>query len=151
MNGSESRALVVAVDRIVSRLERVGEYAWLRNPEYRFHFVNEPFAAVYVYLDATGVGQLIVDSVAEWGIKAWILPFYFTHGDRRNQGLEKGDARQGFPRLEAPGAAPEPSSPPHTTEHMGDFVQENRERPGTDRSVLPQGPPVLRAAIASRK
>lgn len=45
--------------------------------------------AVYVYLDATGVGQPIVDLVAEQGIKAWILPVYFTHGDRRNQDLEK--------------------------------------------------------------
>jgi hypothetical protein len=45
--------------------------------------------AVYVYFDATGVGQPIVDLVAEHRIKAWILPVYFTHGDRRTQDTEK--------------------------------------------------------------
>jgi len=45
--------------------------------------------AVYAYLDATGVGQPIVDLVAEQRIQGWVIPVYFTHGDRRNQDTEK--------------------------------------------------------------
>ena len=44
---------------------------------------------VYVYLDATGVGQPVVDLVAEQRTGARLLPVYFTHGDRRSQDLEK--------------------------------------------------------------
>jgi hypothetical protein len=46
-------------------------------------------ARVYVYLDATGVGQPVVDLVAERRIQASLLPVYFTHGDRRSQDTEK--------------------------------------------------------------
>ena len=45
--------------------------------------------AVYVYLDATGVGQPIVDLVAEQRFQGWVIPVYFTHGDRRNQDTEQ--------------------------------------------------------------
>jgi hypothetical protein len=44
---------------------------------------------VYVYIDATGVGQPIVDLVAEGRIQGRVIPVYFTHGDRRNQDTEK--------------------------------------------------------------
>jgi len=46
-------------------------------------------ARVFVYLDATGVGQPVVDLVAERHIQASLLPVYFTHGDRRSQDTEK--------------------------------------------------------------
>lgn len=36
-----------------------------------------------VYIDATGVGQPVVDILAETGLDIW--PVYFTHGDRRSE------------------------------------------------------------------
>lgn len=46
-------------------------------------------SVVFVYVDATGVGQPIVDLVAERGNRPRLLPVFFTHGDRRNQDTEK--------------------------------------------------------------
>lgn len=45
--------------------------------------------AVYLYLDATGVGQPVVDLVEEQQTRAQLLPVYFTHGDRRHQDTEQ--------------------------------------------------------------
>ena len=45
-----------------------------------------------VFIDATGVGQLIVDILSDNSPAAWRLwAVYFTHGDRRN---EDRDARR---------------------------------------------------------
>lgn len=41
-----------------------------------------------VYLDATGVGQPVVDILRERQPGGWIVPVYFTHGDRRNETRE---------------------------------------------------------------
>jgi hypothetical protein len=38
-----------------------------------------------VYMDATGVGQPIVDVVQERLPGGWVVPVYFTHGDRRSE------------------------------------------------------------------
>lgn len=45
--------------------------------------------AVAVYIDATGLGQPIVDLVAEKMTPVPVAPVYFTHGDRRTQDTEK--------------------------------------------------------------
>ena len=41
---------------------------------------------VFVYVDATGVGQPVVDLLQERSVR--VMPVYFTHGDRRT--VEKG-------------------------------------------------------------
>lgn len=46
-------------------------------------------AAVTVYLDATGVGQPVVDLVAERWRRGRRVAVYFTHGDRRNADGDK--------------------------------------------------------------
>lgn len=38
-----------------------------------------------IYLDATGVGQPIVDLIASRGAPGRLWPVYFTHGDRRTE------------------------------------------------------------------
>jgi len=45
-----------------------------------------------VYVDATGVGQPIVDLLAERRVA--IIPVYFTHGDRRAESRRPGGRRQ---------------------------------------------------------
>lgn len=40
-------------------------------------------AVPLVYLDATGVGQPVVDLLRERQPGGWVVPVYFTHGDRR--------------------------------------------------------------------
>jgi hypothetical protein len=45
--------------------------------------------AVTVYLDATGVGQPVVDLVAERWRRGRRIAVYFTHGDRRNADGDK--------------------------------------------------------------
>lgn len=37
-----------------------------------------------LYLDATGVGQPVVDLLRDHGVAADLVPTYFTHGDRRS-------------------------------------------------------------------
>ena len=44
-----------------------------------------------LYVDATGLGQPVVDIIQSAGVKAKLTPVYFTHGDRRTQ--EKGELR----------------------------------------------------------
>jgi hypothetical protein len=39
-----------------------------------------------LYLDATGVGQPVVDELRRHKVQAQLIPVYFTHGDRRMQG-----------------------------------------------------------------
>jgi hypothetical protein len=39
-----------------------------------------------LYVDATGVGQPIVDLLQEAAVEATIVAVYFTHGDRRTEG-----------------------------------------------------------------
>jgi hypothetical protein len=41
-----------------------------------------------VYLDATGVGQPVVDTLRERLPRGRVVPVYFTHGDRRNETRE---------------------------------------------------------------
>jgi hypothetical protein len=36
-----------------------------------------------LFVDATGVGQPVMDLLAEGGVAAYVNPVYFTHGDRR--------------------------------------------------------------------
>lgn len=45
--------------------------------------------SVIVYVDATGVGQPVVDLVAESWSGGRLIPVYFTHGDRRNENLNQ--------------------------------------------------------------
>lgn len=45
-------------------------------------------AGPLVYLDATGVGQPVVDLLRERQPGGWVVPVYFTHGDRRNETRE---------------------------------------------------------------
>lgn len=40
-------------------------------------------AGPLVYMDATGVGQPVVDILRERLPGGWVVPVYFTHGDRR--------------------------------------------------------------------
>jgi hypothetical protein len=46
---------------------------------------NESGDSPTVYLDATGVGQPVVDLVAERRRGGRLIAVYFTHGDRRNE------------------------------------------------------------------
>lgn len=46
-----------------------------------------------VYVDATGVGIPVVDILRAATIEAWIVPVFFTHGDRRK--TEGGEVRLG--------------------------------------------------------
>ena len=46
-----------------------------------------------VYLDATGVGQPIVDLLQERLPGGWVVPVYFTYGDRRNPTREGAGER----------------------------------------------------------
>lgn len=46
-----------------------------------------------LYVDATGVGTPVVDTLRGTGIKARLVPVYFNHGDRRT--LEDGEVRMG--------------------------------------------------------
>ncbi len=46
-----------------------------------------------VYLDATGVGQPVVDILRERQPGGWVVPVYFTHGDRRNETREGANVR----------------------------------------------------------
>jgi hypothetical protein len=41
--------------------------------------------AIFVYIDATGVGTPVVDVLEATRIEARIVPVYFTHGDRRTE------------------------------------------------------------------
>ena len=49
--------------------------------------------ATTVYVDATGVGQPIVDLLRERIRRAQVVAVYFTHGDQRSEGLERGYPR----------------------------------------------------------
>ena len=46
-----------------------------------------------LYVDATGVGTPVVDLIETSGVQAWIVPVYFTHGDRRS--VQDGEVRLG--------------------------------------------------------
>lgn len=46
-----------------------------------------------LYLDATGVGTPVVDVLRGAGVRATVIPVYFTHGDRRAQ--DGGEVRLG--------------------------------------------------------
>jgi hypothetical protein len=41
-------------------------------------------SSLVLYVDATGVGTPVVDIIRRAGVKARVVPVYFTHGDRRN-------------------------------------------------------------------
>ena len=53
----------------------------------------EPGASPDLYVDATGVGTPIVDTLRAAGVDAKLIPVYFTHGDRRT--LVEGEVRLG--------------------------------------------------------
>ena len=46
-----------------------------------------------VYVDATGVGQPVVDLLRDQVRSGEVVPVYFTHGDQRNETLENGRPR----------------------------------------------------------
>ena len=46
-----------------------------------------------LYVDATGLGQPVVDTIRAAGVQAKLIPVYFTHGDRRT--VENGEVRLG--------------------------------------------------------
>ena len=52
---------------------------------------------VTVYIDATGLGQPVVDVLAETGMTAYagIVPVYFTHGDKLARDAATGSLRLG--------------------------------------------------------
>ncbi len=50
-----------------------------------------------LYIDATGVGQPVVDVLREAGVRGHLWPVYFTYGDRRV--VEGGEIRLGKGRL----------------------------------------------------
>ena len=52
---------------------------------------------VTVYIDATGLGQPVVDVLAETGMTAYagIVPVYFTHGDKLARDAATGGLRLG--------------------------------------------------------
>lgn len=41
------------------------------------------------FVDATGVGKPIVDLLRERALQTWIIPVFFTHGDRRSESEEE--------------------------------------------------------------
>lgn len=45
---------------------------------------------IYVYVDATGVGQPVVDLIREQITRGTVVAVYFTHGDRRTTKVEGG-------------------------------------------------------------
>ncbi len=49
--------------------------------------------ATIVYVDATGVGQPVVDLLRERVHRAQVVAVYFTHGDQRSEALERGYPR----------------------------------------------------------
>ena len=53
----------------------------------------ESGASPDLYVDATGVGTPIVDTLRAAGVDAKLIPVYFTHGDRRT--LVEGEVRLG--------------------------------------------------------
>lgn len=61
-----------------ARQQHFDQYGDVPNMHYRFE----------VYIDATGVGQPVVDVLAETGRR--IFPVYFTHGDRRTENDDGG-------------------------------------------------------------
>lgn len=46
-----------------------------------------------LFVDATGLGQPVVDLLRDAGVAADLVPVYFTHGDRRT--LERGELKLG--------------------------------------------------------
>jgi len=53
----------------------------------------EPGASPNLYVDATGVGTPVVDTLRAAGVDAKLIPVYFTRGDRRT--LVEGEVRLG--------------------------------------------------------
>jgi hypothetical protein len=68
--------------RVAERVAEVGGQVQLRARE-----------TPVIYMDATGVGQPVVDLLRERLQGGWVVPVYFTHGDRRNETKEGAGVR----------------------------------------------------------
>jgi hypothetical protein len=68
--------------KVAERIARITEGVRARNPGHTI-----------VYVDATGVGQPVVDLLREQIRGARVVPVYFTHGDRRTEAREAGQLR----------------------------------------------------------
>lgn len=82
----ERLPLGTSYPKIGARLAEVARNAHQRARQKHFDEYGDDARREYgfeVYIDATGVGQPVVDVLAETGLR--IRPVYFTHGDRRTE------------------------------------------------------------------
>jgi hypothetical protein len=76
-------------DRIKELKEQVEDIVRAANMRNRAGWLEpEDEAELVLYVDATGVGQPVVDMLAEAGVRC--IGVYFTHGDKRVEIVEEG-------------------------------------------------------------